>query len=84
MGLARQSVQQVANALAEDGLIVYQTNPKHQRASLAAMTTKAEKLLEQLDEQRYAWARTVATTLPFDDIKVASEILCAVREQLSD
>ncbi len=84
MGLARQSVQQVANALAEDGLIAYQPNPKHQRASLVVVTKNGAKLLEQLDEQRYAWARTVATTLPFDDIKVASEILCAVREQLSD
>ncbi len=84
MGLARQSVQQVANALAKDGLITYQPNPKHQRASLVVMTKKAEKLIGQLDEQRFAWARTVAATLPATDIKVASDILRAVREQLSD
>jgi DNA-binding MarR family transcriptional regulator len=84
MGLARQSVQQVANSLAKDDLIAYQPNPKHQRASLVVVTKKAVKLLEQLDEQRYAWARTVATTLPVADIKVTREILRAVREQLSD
>ena len=84
MGLARQSVQQVANALAKDGLIAYQPNPKHQRASIVVVTKKAAKLLEQLDEQRFAWARTVAATLPATDIKVASDILRAVREQLSD
>jgi len=84
MGLARQSVQQVANTLAKDGLIVYQPNPKHQRASLVIVTKKAVKLLEQLDKQRFAWARTVATTLPATDIKVASEILRAVRKELSD
>ena len=84
MGLARQSVQQVANALAKDRLIAYAPNPKHQRASLVVVTKKAAKLLEQLDEQRFAWARTVAATLPATDIKVASDILCAVREQLGD
>jgi DNA-binding MarR family transcriptional regulator len=84
MGLARQSVQQVANALAKGDLIAYQSNPKHQRAPLVVVTKKAAKLLEQLDEQRFAWARTVATTLPATDIKVASEILRAIREQLSD
>jgi DNA-binding MarR family transcriptional regulator len=84
MGLARQSVQQVAHALAQDDLITYQPNPKHQRAPLVNVTKKAAKLLEQLDEQRIAWARKVATTLPVADIKVANEILNAVREKLSD
>jgi DNA-binding MarR family transcriptional regulator len=84
MGLARQSVQQVADALAKDGLISYEPNPKHQRASLVVVTKKAAKLLEQLDKQRYAWAREVATTLPVADIKVASEVLDRVREKLGD
>jgi DNA-binding MarR family transcriptional regulator len=84
MGLARQSVQQVANALAKDRLIAYQPNPKHQRACIVVVTKKAAKLLEQLDEQRFAWARKVATRLPTTDIKVASDILRAVREQLGD
>jgi DNA-binding MarR family transcriptional regulator len=84
MGLARQSVQQVADALAKDGLITYEPNPKHQRASLVVVTEKAAKLLEQLDKQRYAWAREVATTLPVADIKVASEVLDRVREKLGD
>jgi DNA-binding MarR family transcriptional regulator len=84
MGLARQSVQQVGDALAKDGLITYQPNPKHQRASLVVVTKKAAKLLKQLDERRYAWAREVATMLPVADIKVASEVLDAVREKLCD
>jgi DNA-binding MarR family transcriptional regulator len=84
MGLARQSVQQVADALAKDGLISYEPNPKHQRASLVVVTKKAAKLLEQLDKQRYAWAREVATTLPVADIKLASEVLDRVREKLGD
>jgi DNA-binding MarR family transcriptional regulator len=83
LGLARQSVQRLADELAKDGLMTYQPNPKHQRASLVTVTTKAMKLLEQLDERRLAWAREVALTLPAADIKVASEILSAVREKLT-
>jgi len=82
MGLTRQSVQQVADALAKDDLIIYRPNPKHRRSSLVVVTKKAAKLLEQLDEQRYAWARSVATTLPVADIRVASEVLGKVREKL--
>jgi DNA-binding MarR family transcriptional regulator len=84
MGLARQSVQQVANALTKEGLIAYQPNPKHQRAPLAVVTKKAAKLLEKLDQQRYAWARSVAATLQENEINVANEILSAVRAELSD
>ena len=82
MGLTRQSVQQVADALAKDDLINFQPNPKHRRASLVVVTNKATKLLEQLTEQRFAWAREVATTLPVADIKVANKVLGKVREKL--
>jgi len=84
MGLARQSVQQVANALADDGLIDYQDNPKHQRAPLLGLTAKAEHTLKQLNERRFEWAREVAATLPVDEIEIANQVLNAVRETLSD
>ena len=84
MGLARQSVQQVANSLAADGLIAFRPNPKHRRASLVVVTDKALRLLEQLDAQRHAWAETVAAKLPAGDLKVTKEILRAVREELGD
>ena len=84
LGLARQSVQQVADALAKEGLITYEPNPKHQRASLVVVTKQAAKLLKQLDKRRYAWAREVAATLPVADIKVASKVLGVVHEKLGD
>ncbi len=84
MGLARQSVQQVANALEKDELIAYQPNPNHRRAPLVMVTSKASKLLAQLDKQRFDWARKVAITLPVKDIRIANEILQAVREKLSN
>jgi DNA-binding MarR family transcriptional regulator len=84
LGLARQSVQKVADARSNDGRIAYPPNPQHQRASLVVVTNKAAQLLEQLDERRYAWAREVAATLPVADIKVANEVLRVVLEKLYD
>jgi len=84
MGLARQSVQRVADALCEEGLISYQPNPKHQRASLVTMTKQAAALLEQLDNQRIAWAREVAAALQVADIKAANAVLQAISEKLDD
>jgi DNA-binding MarR family transcriptional regulator len=84
MGLARQSVQRVADALSEEGLISYQPNPKHQRASLVTMTKQAATLLEQLDNRRIAWAREVADTLQVADIKAANAVLQAISEKLYD
>ena len=40
-GFARQSVQRVADLLVEDGLAVYQDNPRHRRAKLLVPTTRA-------------------------------------------
>src|SRR5206468_2151105 len=39
-GLARQSVQRVADELADDRLVVYRGNPDHRRAKLVALTSR--------------------------------------------
>src|ERR1700716_953808 len=40
MGLARQSVQRVADLLEQDGLTAYEANPSHRRAQLVRVTTR--------------------------------------------
>src|SRR5688572_23889024 len=38
LGLARQSVQRVADVLEDEGLVAYQDNPHHRRAKLLTLT----------------------------------------------
>jgi DNA-binding MarR family transcriptional regulator len=45
MGLARQSVQCVADALKDDGLIRYEPNPDHRRAKLVCLTEAGRKVV---------------------------------------
>ncbi|HZE50404.1 MAG TPA: helix-turn-helix domain-containing protein, partial [Jatrophihabitantaceae bacterium] len=48
MGLARQSVQRVADLLAGRGLVEYRPNPAHQRAKLVAPTSAGRAAIDSL------------------------------------
>ena len=47
-GLARQSVQRTADALARDGLIAFEDNPRHQRAKLLRLTPAGSRALRKI------------------------------------
>jgi DNA-binding MarR family transcriptional regulator len=44
LGLARQSVQRVADLLERDALAIYKRNPAHLRASLIRLTPKGSEV----------------------------------------
>ena len=82
MGLARQSVQRVGDALAANGLVAYVPNPNHRRAQLVQLTAKGRALLGRLDRRRYGWANEVAADLGPADIEAAVHLLAAIRKRL--
>ena len=57
MGLSRQSVQRVADLLAEKGLVRFETNPHHQRAKLVVLTIpKGSVAVKAAEERQRPWA----------------------------
>lgn len=56
LGLARQSVQRVADLLAKDGLAGYRTNPDHQRAMLLELTPRGRSVLATIQRAQRTWA----------------------------
>ncbi|RKG99869.1 MarR family transcriptional regulator [Corallococcus sp. CA053C] len=56
MGLARQSVQQTADALASDGFVEYVDNPHHQRAKCVSLTASGRRALRKVEQAHAAWA----------------------------
>src|ERR671925_1112102 len=54
--LARQSVQRVADLLAEDGLVSYEPNPKHRRANLVQLTASGRAALRTIQTAQRTWA----------------------------
>jgi DNA-binding MarR family transcriptional regulator len=74
-GLARQSVQRVADALEQDGLAAYAANPDHRRAKLLRLTPSGRAALRRLQAAQAEWANALGEQLGTDDLRTANRIL---------
>ncbi|CAM4138860.1 MarR family winged helix-turn-helix transcriptional regulator [Corallococcus exiguus] len=63
MGLARQSVQQTADALASDGFVEFVDNPNHQRAKCVALTAAGRRALRKVEQAHATWADRLGASL---------------------
>lgn len=63
MGLTRQSVQRLANALVDDGFAEWHDNPDHQRAKLLVPTEQAFAAIDRVAAVQHPWASTVGEQL---------------------
>jgi len=61
LGLARQSVQRVADLLEADGLIAFGDNPRHRRARLMSLTDRGRSALATIQAAQRPWADVVGT-----------------------
>jgi DNA-binding MarR family transcriptional regulator len=82
MGLARQSVQRIADLLEADGLVMYRANPAHQRAKLAGLTSRGRAVLDEINARQIEWANRISSRLTEDDLTAAIETLQQVRHAL--
>lgn len=82
MGLTRQSVQQTADGLEEDGLIAYLENPHHRRAKLMTMTPQGREALDYVQQRHADWANRVGGNHPLEGVHTAVAVLRQVRESL--
>lgn len=75
LGLARQSVQRVADLLVERGWAVYRDNPGHRRAKLLEPTAQGRSALRRLTAAQHEWADTVAEEVGEADLRRALAII---------
>ena len=71
MGLARQSVQRIADLLVDKGLAEYQPNPAHRRAKLLAPTEAGWAAIGRLREAQHAWANRVSAAVGERELRAA-------------
>jgi DNA-binding MarR family transcriptional regulator len=71
MGLARQSVQRIADLLAERGLAEYRPNPANRRASLLAPTAAGWTAVESLGAAQHTWANRVGADVGETELRQA-------------
>ena len=63
LGLARQSVQRVADALTNTGLVTYTDNPRHRRARLVALTEQGRGVLSTIQAAQRPWADSLGAEI---------------------
>ncbi len=71
LGLARQSVQRVADVLVERDWAAWSANPAHRRAKLLAPTQAGREAVARLAEAQHAWADAVGGAVGEEELRGA-------------
>lgn len=71
MGLTRQSVQRLADALVEGGMAEYAPNPAHRRAKLLRPTARGWVAIDAIRPLQYAWTHRVTEGISADALRDA-------------
>jgi DNA-binding MarR family transcriptional regulator len=82
MGMARQSVQRVADLLAESRLVRFEPNPDHRRSPILRTTDEGSRLVERLERQTRGWEQAVEDLVEPEDLETALVVLRAIRSGL--
>jgi DNA-binding MarR family transcriptional regulator len=84
MGLARQSVQRIADILVERGLAEYRDNPAHRRAKLLAPTAAGRAAIGRIGPAHAAAAGRLAAVLGEEALAGAVATLHALSAALDE
>jgi DNA-binding MarR family transcriptional regulator len=75
LGLTRQTVQEMADAMAREGLVTFVDNPHHKRARLMAPTTRARTVLDQLRPRQLDFANRMSASHSLAALRTTLEVL---------
>ncbi|MBZ2195110.1 MarR family winged helix-turn-helix transcriptional regulator [Occultella gossypii] len=81
-GMARQSVQRVADALVADELATFEENPQHRRAKLLVATPAGRAAVLTINAAQKAWADAVGGALGATAMTDANRAVGLLREAL--
>jgi DNA-binding MarR family transcriptional regulator len=75
LGLARQSVQRVADVLEKEGLVVSKEHPTDRRTKLVELTPKGFAVLSEIYSRQLEWSQRVMTKLSQEQLIAATAAL---------
>jgi DNA-binding MarR family transcriptional regulator len=82
LGHTRQSVQRIADALAESGLVHFESNPSHRRSPLIRLTVSGARLADRLERDVQHWEEAALSGLDPEEIETLLLALDTLREGL--
>jgi DNA-binding MarR family transcriptional regulator len=83
MGLSRQSVQRVADLLAEKRLVRFEANPHHQRAKLVVLTVKGGAAVRAAEKRQRPWARDMMAGLTLERMSTVLGVIAQMNKHLA-
>jgi len=75
MGLARQSVQRIADLLVDKGMAEYVPNPAHRRAKLLRPTANGWAAIARLRDAQHAFANRISAAVGEHDLRQALGVM---------
>ena len=82
MGLARQSVQKLADKLEKAGIVEYAPNPNHGRAKLVRLNEKGRRVMKALTQSQIRFANEIASAASSAEIEAALGVIRKLRLRL--
>jgi DNA-binding MarR family transcriptional regulator len=83
-GLARQSVQRVADLLVEDGLAEYKDNPRHRRAKLMNLTPAGRSVIGNIQAAQRKWSNQLGAEIGEEELRHGAAVLARVMEAVEN
>ncbi|MDB4881821.1 MAG: MarR family transcriptional regulator [Gemmatimonadetes bacterium] len=83
LGLARQSVQRVADLLVNEGMARYVDNANDQRAMLLQLTARGRSALRTIQAAQRSWANALGAELGERELRVAGATLARVMDAVA-
>jgi DNA-binding MarR family transcriptional regulator len=84
LGLTRQSVQRVADAIVADGHATFEPNPDHQRSPLLILTSAGQAALDTINDRSRQRNLHNAAIIGEDGITELRRLLARYRDALRD
>ncbi|MEM7279441.1 MAG: MarR family transcriptional regulator [Pseudomonadota bacterium] len=80
MGQARQSVQRIANELADAGFLEWLENPGDRRAMQLKLTAKGKRVYAKLESEQAPWANAAVNGLSRRELEKTLSVIRQVSE----
>ncbi len=82
MGLARQSVQRIADCLVKDGFLQTEANPAHRRAKLYKLTEHGKTVMDEVTCRQVKWASRIAEDIDPAQLSDAVSVMTGIGQRL--
>jgi DNA-binding MarR family transcriptional regulator len=83
IGVSRQGVQRIANALEEDGLIAFAAHDTDARTQVVRLTNKGRAALTQLYENDKQWSEGLLTRINNKELEQITKQLTKISETIA-